>query len=106
MDWNIFTDKLYSKYGIDDDINHILFMIGINERGEGYQERYSKEEKMDLIRLAKGTLLEKDGFYLKDGISEDGWPEFKKLKDIDPAKENDILRELIIDYFREYMDIE
>ncbi len=106
MDWKIFTDKLYSKYGIDDDINHILFMIGINERGEGYKERYSKEEKMDIIRLAKGSLLEKDGFYTKGGVSDDGWPIFNKLKDIDPTKENDKLKELIIGYFKEYMDID
>ena len=44
------------------DLQAILFLIGIQELGKGYQE-FSKQEKMDLLHIAICRLLSNYGYY-------------------------------------------
>jgi len=60
------------------DLNGILFMIGIQELGR-WQEKFTKEEKQDLMHIAVCRLLSIDGFYEFAGRDADGWPSLTRV---------------------------
>lgn len=99
MDWKIFSKALSEKYNIQNDINHILFLIGINERGNGYAESYDKEEKMELIKLGKGKVLTLVGLYSENGVDNEGWPRFSQINELS-TDENTEIKQGIIEYFK------
>lgn len=85
------------------DLQTVLFLIGIQEFGE-VREKYTKEEKQDLMHIAVCSLLEADGYYAFEGRDEDGWPHFKTLKPVvktDIEQQENLLKEKIIQYFKE-----
>ncbi len=47
---------LEKTFGDDLDVHALLFLIGVNELGKGHN-KYSKQEKTDLIHIAICTLL-------------------------------------------------
>jgi len=99
MEWKTFSESLYKKLGIQDDINHILFLVGINELGKGYSESYTKEEKVELIKLAKGRIMTMAGYYQQTGVDNEGWPTFSTTEEI-ITDENQALKKGIIEYFK------
>lgn len=109
-DWNKLLYKISEDFNVDADLNGTLLLIGIQERGMGFQENYSKEEKMDHINLATCQLLMRWNYYEMIGTDENNWPIFKKNKMI-PAfskeKENQLLKSAIVEYFKEngYLEI-
>ena len=82
------------------DMDTILFLIGIQELGKPGQ-KFSKEEKIDLIKLAVATLLKDDGYFSFSGSQNDGWPEFTQLKEFDLAGKDgeQLIKTRIIEYF-------
>jgi hypothetical protein len=92
---------LEEKFGEGMDIQAILFLIGVNELGSGYQN-FSKSEKTDLIHIAICTLLEPYGYYEFIGNDKDNWPHFKLIKHLPPLTDREqqhLMKESIIDYF-------
>ena len=55
------------------DLQTILFLIGVQELGRIPKEKFTKEEKRDLMHVAVCTLLEKDGYFEFEGRDQDGW---------------------------------
>ena len=85
------------------DLNHVLYLIGIQELGKGMRD-FSKEEKQDLMHIATCRLLATQGFYSLEGIDEDGWPHWKKTKQIPKLNLSDqevLLKKCALDYFDE-----
>ncbi len=83
------------------DLNGILFMIGIQELGR-WQEKFTKEEKQDLMHIAVCRLLSIDGFYEFAGRDADGWPHWKALRGFTMKgvkNQESLLKEKIIQYF-------
>ncbi len=85
------------------DFQAILFLIGLQELGRVPKDRFTKEEKRDLMHIAVCTLLEPEGYYEFEGRDHDGWPHWKEVRpfDIKGVKEQEehlIVR--IIDYFK------
>ena len=83
------------------DLNAVLYLIGMQELGKR-QEKFTKEEKQDLMHLAICHLLSEDGYFEFEGIDADGWPHWKllkKLPSIDVLQQETFLRQHIIDYF-------
>lgn len=86
------------------DLNGILFLIGIQELGR-WQEKFSKEEKQDLMHIATCRLLGYYGYYEFAGRDADGWPHWELVRKIPPnnLKEQEILfKQGIIRYFKEW----
>ncbi len=84
------------------DLNAILFLIGIQELGF-VKEKFSKEEKQDLMHIAICHLLSDDGYFEFEGRDADGWPHWKALRPIEVSgvKEQErMLQEKIIKYFK------
>jgi len=91
------------------DLQTVLFLIGIQELGRWPQDQFTKEEKKDLMHVAVCTLLEPDGYYEFEGRDQDGWPHWteKKSFNIKGVKEQEyILIEKVIQYFKEYNEID
>lgn len=77
--WWKLEAELVERFGKKPDLEAILFLIGIQEFG-GAKEKFSKEQKQDLMHVAVCTLLGQSGYYEIDGYDDDGWPHFKQLK--------------------------
>ena len=75
--WKELCDYLGHKFGIDVDLNGVLFLIGIREKGLTFQ-KFTKEEKISLINLGSCTLYLEKGLVEKYGEDGDGWPLFRQ----------------------------
>jgi len=91
------------------DFQTILFLIGVQELGRIPRQRFSKEEKQDLMHVAVCTLLEGEGYFEFEGRDQDGWPHWKEVN-IFPVKgiqeQEAYLRERIIEYFQKYNELD
>lgn len=79
----------------------ILFLIGIQELGT-IKEKFTKEQKQDLMHVAICTLLSQSGYYEIDKYDDDGWPHFKQLKELpelNMADQATFLKDHILLYF-------
>ena len=76
--WNL-EAKLVERFGKKPDLEAILFLIGVQEFGD-IRDKYTKEQKQDLMHVAVCTLLSQSGYYEIERYDDDGWPHFKQLK--------------------------
>jgi len=101
--WWKLEEKLIERFGKKPDVESVLFMIGIQELGE-IQEKFSKEQKQDLMHIAVCTVLAPSGFYELSHVDEDGWPHFKQLKampNMHPIEQENFLKDHILLYFQQ-----
>jgi len=93
------------KVSVLPDLDTLLFLIGIQELGMPFQ-KFSKEEKIDLIKLAIATLLQDEGYFSFTGKILKGWPEFVQLKEFDITKKESeqLMKIKIIHYFEATSD--
>jgi hypothetical protein len=98
--WNL-EAKLVERFGKKPDLETILFLIGIQEFG-GIKEKFTKEQKQDLMHVAVCSLLSHSGFYEMEGVDVDGWPHFKQLKampDMNAFEQENFLKDHVLLYF-------
>ncbi len=101
--WNL-EAKLVERFGKNPDLETILFLIGIQEFGQ-VREKFTKEQKQDLMHVAICSLLSQSGYYELEKIDEDGWPHFKQLKSMPEMSMNDqenFLKDHILLYFQDH----
>lgn len=87
------------------DLNAILFLIGVQELGQG-RRSFSKEEKQDLMHIAICKVLSYSGFYELEGQDAQGWPHWKKVKNLphfDLLEQEKLLRMHVLEYFEQEM---
>lgn len=83
------------------DLNGVLFLIGVQELGKGHQ-RFTKEQKQDLMHIAICKVLSFDGYYTLNGLDKDGWPHWtlvKKLPRFDLLEQEKLLKIQVLEYF-------
>lgn len=101
-EWNALLDKLkLITGGKTPDLNGILFLIGVQELGQG-KRNFSKEEKQDLMHIAICRLLSQSGYYELEGLDQDGWPHWKLIKALpqyDLLEQEKLLKIHIAEYF-------
>lgn len=81
----------------------ILFLIGIQEFGQ-IKEKFTKEQKQDLMHVAICSLLSRSGYYELEGRDEEGWPHFRQLKPmpaLNAREQENFLKDHILFYFEE-----
>jgi hypothetical protein len=100
--WWKLEEKLMQRFGKKPDLEAILFLIGMQEMG-ALKEKYTKEQKQDLMHVAVCTLLASSGYYEMDRVDEDGWPHFRQLKAV-PAmslpEQEQFIRDHVLLYFQ------
>jgi len=100
--WNL-EAKLVERFGKKPDLETILFLIGIQELG-GKEDKFTKEQKQDLMHIAVCTVLMPSGYYEVEGKDTDGWPHFRQLKsmpDMNAFEQENFLKDHVLLYFEE-----
>ncbi len=99
--WLKLRIKLKENFSIKPDMDGVLFLIGIQELGSGPQ-KFTKEQKQDLMHIAVCTLLAQSGYYSLEGHDEEGWPHFKQLKSLpefNMIEQENFLKDHVLLYF-------
>ncbi len=103
-EWEQLLDVLNVKFDNDLDLQGIIFLIGVQELGQGAR-KYTKAEKQDLMHIATCRLLSSFGYYELQGSDEEGWPHWKLVKTLPRmslGEQDYLLKQSVIDYFREH----
>ncbi|MBS1667913.1 MAG: hypothetical protein JST58_11105 [Bacteroidetes bacterium] len=101
--WWALEAKLVERFGKKPDMEAILFLIGIQEFGE-LKEKFSKEQKQDLMHVAVCNLFAQSGYYELERVDEDGWPHFRQLKSLpvlDMREQENFLKDHILLYLEQ-----
>ena len=101
--WKLLISDVSEKFGEPLDLSSILFLIGVQEVGQGFQ-KYKKDEKLDLMHVAICKLLEPYGYYKLNGKDEEGWPHFdfnSTLPTLNPSEQQRLIKQSILEYFEE-----
>ena len=106
-EWAWLLKKLQGQLGKKPDLQAVLYLIGIQELGKGSQ-RFSKEEKQDLMHIAICKLLSYGGYYELEGLDEDGWPHWKLVKKLpffDIMSQEELLKMYVLEYFEKEVNL-
>jgi uncharacterized membrane protein YkgB len=99
--WKKVVSHLEDSFGEEIDLEAILFLIGVQELGQGAR-RFSKDEKLNLMHIAICTVLEPFGFYKFSHLDKEGWPHFdevKKLPFLNDKEQKQFMKNAVIEYF-------
>jgi hypothetical protein len=99
--WNTMLKSLEERFGEDIDLQAILFLIGLQELGQGYN-KLNKNQKVDVMHIAVCALLSQWGYYKFSGHDKDGWPHWEateKLPHLSAKEQNKLIKEAIVEYF-------
>ncbi|MFM1857933.1 MAG: hypothetical protein RLZ05_993 [Bacteroidota bacterium] len=98
--WNL-EAKLVERFGKKPDLETMLFLIGVQEFGD-IREKFTKEQKQDLMHVAVCNLLSESGYYELEKVDEDGWPHFKQLKplpSLSMTEQENFIKDHVLLYF-------
>lgn len=102
-EWESLLEILNEQFDNDLDLQGIIFLIGVQELGQGPKE-YTKAQKQDLMHIATCRLLGSFGYYELEGLDAEGWPHWKLVKQLPRmslGEQDYLLKQAVIDYFRE-----
>ncbi len=103
--WGTLKTTLTERFaeGDDLDIDGIIYLVGVQELGQGYRS-FKKDEKVNLMHIAICRLLEPLGYYEFDFFDADGWPHYKMIEELPslkPGEQTIMMKEAIVNYFIE-----
>lgn len=102
--WRNLVDDLSRRFDAGRlDLSAIIFLIGVQELGQGARE-FKKDEKIDLMHIATCVLLMPYGYYRELGRDADGWPHFERVKDLPLLEGKDqerLMKEAVLAYFEQ-----
>ncbi|OUU02098.1 MAG: hypothetical protein CNE98_01710 [Bacteroidetes bacterium MED-G17] len=102
-DWQKIKDLILDITGKEASVEAILFLIGQREFG-GLKRNFTKEEKVTLMDIALKRIMSITGYYKKVGIDKKGFPVWEKIKDfqeMNPFDQELLIRNHIIEYFKQ-----
>lgn len=71
--WQLVLEWIEHRFEQEPGIEAILFLIGVQSRGIGYDPEMKKERKQDTIMEGTFCAFEKLGFYERVGLDENGF---------------------------------
>jgi len=101
--WWKLEEKLMERFDKKPDMETILFLIGVQELGD-IKEKFSKEQKQDLMHIAVCSLLSPSGYYELEAVDADGWPHYRQLKTLpvmDLVAQENFMKDHVLLYFDE-----
>lgn len=94
-----FADQFQTEPNVP--IETVLFLIGVQELGSGKQ-KYTKDDKLNLIHIAVCRLLQPFGFYAFSHYDAQGYPHFTEKEPMPELKPNEqtlLMKKAVIQYF-------
>ncbi|AFU68556.1 hypothetical protein P700755_001702 [Psychroflexus torquis ATCC 700755] len=108
--WESLQKALSEQFADGDlmQLDAIIYLVGVQELGKP-QDKFKKDDKVNLIHIGICTLLEPYGFYEFDFVDEDGWPHFNNISKLPVLKAGEqtvLMKEALVSYFlkREYIE--
>lgn len=104
--WKDLCDRLSDMFGTDIDLNGVLFLVGIRERGLTFQH-FTREEKINLMNLGSCILYNEMGLVDISGQDADGWPVFHQkalARSIPEELKQKTLQDCAIRYFKKVFE--
>lgn len=101
--WIQVLKMMKERFGNKPELETILFLIGMNELGQ-LHEKFTKEQKQDLMHIAVCKLLSYNGFYKLAGWDDDNWPMWEltqSMPEMTTMEQEILLKQNIIHYFEE-----
>ncbi|MBK7444338.1 MAG: hypothetical protein IPL12_19905 [Bacteroidetes bacterium] len=101
--WIAVLKQMKERFGKKPELEAVLFLIGMNELGR-LIEKFTKEEKQDLMHIAVCKLLSYDNYYRFAGWDDDNWPMWEVvgvLPQWDTGEQERVIKLNIIRYFEE-----
>ena len=103
--WEELVSRLSKQFTDGDpiDLDGIIYIIGVQELGKTDQ-KFEKDDKINLMHIAICRLLEPFGYYAFDYFDEDGWPHYQVLEQLPPLKAGEqsvLMKEAVVLYFLE-----
>jgi hypothetical protein len=102
--WWKLEEKLVERFDKKPDMETILFLIGVQELGD-LREKFSKEQKQDLMHVAVCTLLAPSGYYELEGADDEGWPHYRQMKTLpvmDLIAQENFMKDHVLLYFESH----
>jgi hypothetical protein len=103
VEWEELVEQLNTIFDAELDLQGIIFLIGIQELGQG-PRKYGKDEKQDLMHIATCRLLSSYGYYVLKGLDEQGWPHWELVQQMPRmtlGEQDYLLKQAVIDYFKD-----
>lgn len=100
--WERLKTWLDARFGRDTNLEGILFLIGIQSRGQGFEPKLGKEVKQDLIMEGTYRAFEALGLYRRAGTDAEGGPVWVRAGDVPRLsvdRQEKLLRVAILAYF-------
>lgn len=101
--WIEVLRQMKERFGKKPELEAILFLIGMNELGR-VEEKFTKEQKQDLMHVAVCRLLSQEGYYRLAGWDDEQWPMWEAAQALPPwsaSEQETVLKKNIIRYFEE-----
>lgn len=101
--WRETVARLSERFGGPLDLNAIIFLVGVQELGQGARD-FKKDEKVNLMHVGICVLLLPYGYYKELGRDTDGWPHFERDKELPPLSDKEqerLMKEAVLLYFEE-----
>lgn len=98
--WKEAIGKLEQIFGEDIDLQAAIFLIGTRELGKG-AKKFTKDEKMNIMHLGVCRLLAPYGYYELEGLDQDEWPHYKRVKRLpllNTLQQDKLMKEAVIEY--------
>lgn len=100
--FELVCQAISKQFDIEPTLESILFLIGIQELGQGFKE-FDRDEKMNLINLGTLRVLSEFAYYVKASEPDrDNWPIYQINQSIKLPKgeeQEEIIKQGIIQYF-------
>jgi hypothetical protein len=102
--WQQFSRWFVERFGREATIEAVLFMIGIQSRGRGFEPALGRDVKQDVIMEGTYCAFETIGLYRRVGAEADGswiWERTAPLPALSVEEQERLLRVAILAYFQE-----
>ncbi len=106
--WEQVQAWIAGRFGKAPGIAELLFLIGVQSRGRGFEPALEKEAKQALIMEGTCCVFEKLGIYERVGMEEDGAWIWERMIDPPPhlpvEGQEKLLKTAIVRYFEDVFD--
>jgi hypothetical protein len=101
--WERLEAWICNRFGRENtSVEAILFLVGIQSKGRGYEPQLEKEAKQTLIMEGTYHVFETIGLYERVGMEAGGfwvWERTTPLPDLDVDQQEKLLRIALLRYF-------